>query len=101
MYDFIFYVLYKANIKDGRFTARFQASLATFFAIFVHVALGLAVLKRIFRKQFESSGIRDWFNQNKAIYILLIALFVFLLYRYYNSRRIDQILNKHTDEMKP
>lgn len=100
MYSFIFYVLYKANIKDGQFTAKFQACLITFFAIFLHLALVLAILKKIFIKQFESSGVSLWFNEHKEIYLLILALLGFFLYMYYNKDRIEKILSKYSTVSK-
>lgn len=100
MYSFIFYFLYKANIKDGPSTAKFQACLITFFAIFLHVGLLIAILKKVFMKQFESSGISTWFNNNKSIYLLILLLSLFFLYNYYNKERIEKILNKYPDKPK-
>lgn len=101
MYNFIFYVLYFANIKHGRFTARFQASLITFFAIFVHVALVLAVLKRIFRENYEKSGIQNWFNSHKSLYLFIMAILVFLTFRYFSEERIAIILDQYKEEAYP
>lgn len=98
MYNFIFYVLYKANIKDGRFTAKYQASLIVFLAILIHALLFFSILKRIFIKQFEASNISEWFNEHKAVYILIMIIFIFILYRYYNDKKIEKILNKYSNK---
>lgn len=101
MYNFIYYVLYSANIKDGKFTARFQASLITFFALFVHIALVLSVLKRVFRENYENSGMQSWFNSHKSLYLLIMAVFVFLTFKYYNEDRITKILDRYKEEAYP
>ncbi len=103
MYNFIFYVLYEANIEDGKFTARFQATLVTFFALFIHLALIMAICKRVLisREAFDSSGIADWFNKNKGMYVLVTVALIGFVYKYYNNRRIENLLEKYGAISRP
>src|SRR5881394_1496365 len=100
MYNFIFYVLYQANIKDGRLIARINGAMIVFLAMLIHLLFFSVVLKRIFTEQFEESGIKDWFNEHKPIYGLILILLTFFVYQYYNYNRIDNIVNKYSGKIK-
>ena len=65
MYDFVFWVLYMANLKDGRGYGRYNGVSIVTLAIILHTLLVLAVVKKIFSRQFESSNLKEWFNNNK------------------------------------
>ena len=95
MYNFIFWVLYSANIEYGRSTAKFQASIIVLFALFVHLVLILAIIKKFYLNVFNSFRL-DFFTKNKALEISFIALAAFLIYQYYTEKRINKIESKYS-----
>jgi len=101
MYNFIFWVLYMGNLKDGRSYGKFNGVLIVTVTFVLHVFLVLAVLKKIFARQFEQSGIRDLFNDNKSTFIIFIILMGVVISRYYNKNRIERILNRYSGESQP
>ena len=101
MYDFIFFVLYRANLKDGEDSARYNGIIIVSLALLIHIIFVLAIIKEIFIKQYQSTGITYWFNHNRVVYIILLILFAFIVYRYYNSNKIKRVMNKYVNEDSP
>ncbi len=95
MYNFIFWVLYSANINNGAFTAKFQATLIVYFSIFIHVLLLLTILKKYFYRIFISLHLNNLVNY-KALEISILIICFILIYRYYSVKRINKVVQKHS-----
>ncbi|MEO6638055.1 MAG: hypothetical protein ABIN25_07245, partial [Ginsengibacter sp.] len=48
MYNFIYYILYKHNLKDGKGSAQFNGSLIVAIALIIHMGLLLVIIKKYF-----------------------------------------------------
>src|ERR1017187_9870533 len=94
MYNFIYFVLYKGNTKDGSFIARFQASLIVFISLVIHFAFLAVIIKKISYKYFEYLPL-DILTKNKVIEIIIFLIIQFCIYFYYNPARIGKIMNKY------
>ena len=98
MYDFTFWVLYKANEKDGRANGRVNGAIVIAVLFSIHFELLAAIIKLVLIRG-------DWFigmpKEPKFVdYAFLIGLQV-LAFVYYNDKRIDRILNKFEDDPQP
>lgn len=91
MYNYIFFVLYKHNLKDGKGSGRYNGSLAVGVALIIHIAMLLSLFKKIFP---ESGLFFNSFLSNKSTNIIFIILSFILVFLYYDSKRIEQILKR-------
>jgi hypothetical protein len=93
MYDYIFYTLYKYNLKDGKGYAKLNGIIIVGVAIFLHLALIMVVLKKIFPASLQ--GIQSSFQTNyKSWSLLILFVSILILYFYYNKKRVEKILSK-------
>ncbi len=95
MYNFIFWVLYKANINDGNFTAKFQATIIVLFALYIHLVFVWLIVQSLFVQMFTSFNLD--YLKSKETQVVIIALSAFLIYKYYNANRIQRIVNKYSE----
>ena len=95
MYNFIFWVLYSAHIKDGRSIARYQATIVVLFAIFIHVGLLFSIIKKYYFNWITSLQL-GFLIENKILALCVLAVSAFFIYRYYNDRRITKIDEKYS-----
>jgi hypothetical protein len=101
MYNFVFWVLYMANLKDGRGYGRYNGTIVVALAILIHILLVFTIVKRLFFHESYFTSFKEWFNNNKFAYLIILALFAFLIFRYYNYERIEKILKKRSSESHP
>ncbi|PZX59121.1 hypothetical protein [Hydrotalea sandarakina] len=93
MYDYIFWILYSRNINrnKGEWLSRNNASGVVFFAIFIHIAFFIQIIKKIVGSK---SGLRI-INFNSTILIVVFLLCILCVYLYYNKYRIARIERKY------
>ncbi len=98
MYNYIFWVLYNRDLnrrKKSKTFSRYDASLIVFFTLLVHIAFILEIIKKFFFGFFESLHL-DYLTNNKGFEVLLFALLIFLVYKFYTENRIKMIVNKYS-----
>jgi len=97
MYNYIFYTVYRYNIKDGKTFARINASIVVGVAFASHFSLLFVLLKTAFPDVFRNILP----SLNRAVgAIFFVALFG-LIYIYYNSRRLRKIILKRGEIIIP
>ena len=101
MYNFIFWVLYQANIKDGKNSAKYNGVLIVLLIAVIHLFFLFIIIKIIFKEKFAAINDRNWYNHNKPFLFFIILFLGCLLYFYYNNNRIIKILDKYKDEINP
>ncbi len=93
MYNFIFYTLYKYNLKDGPRLAKINACAIVALALLIHVLFFYAAIKKIapdfYRTILENSLPHD--KILRTVLVLIIGLCVFF---WYNRPRVKKLLSK-------
>ena len=92
MYNFIFWVKYSGNLSSGndKMSARFDASMVTALALFIHVGF----IYSIFKYWKHLGNLSSNFHIDKGIMTLLGILYFATAFFYYNEKRIDKIEDK-------
>ena len=92
MYSYIFEVIYKRNISRDKSTwlSRHNASGVVFFALVVHAAFLLEIIKTLFGVKIDLG----FLTNNRGIEVVLFLLCMAGIYLYFNENRITKIENK-------
>ena len=96
MYDLIFYYIYRQQINkgNGKFSARYNASIIVFIAISIHVGVILAIIRETI---ITGELAKDSLFRNKGLQALFALGFVHFVYRLFTYKRIEKIENKYSE----
>lgn len=100
MYNFVYYVLYKRNLKDGKGSARYNGSLIVAVTLMIHIGLLIAIMKKIFLSNVNWKYISEITKEYKAIEIMLIVLFILSVFLYYTKTRSEKVFNYYSQNVK-
>ena len=80
--------------EQGKILSRCNASGVVFIALFLHIALILSILEKVFFNFYTNLGI----SVGKGSILFFVILFMVLTFLYYNEKRIDKIMDKYSDK---
>jgi len=93
MYDFIFYTLYKYNLKDGASAARVEGCMIVALALMIHIGFLFAIIKKL-APSFYKIWLGDSLPKDKGFGLLIISLIGIAVYFWYSKSRIEKLLAK-------
>jgi hypothetical protein len=99
MYNFIFYFIYKAKIKnDGDSLARYSASMIVAVALIIHLELLFTIIRillyHVFGISITKSPIHNLSGGKSSFYIIISALLILLCFKFFNHSRVLLINEK-------
>jgi len=93
MYNFIFYTLYKYNLKDGEGSARINGCMVVALALMIHIVLLFAVIRKV-APDFYKIAVANSLPKDKAFGLFLISLIGIRTFFWYDKSRIKRLLAK-------
>jgi hypothetical protein len=94
MYNFVFYFIYKSQLKDGPFVARYFATFVVAIQIFIQIGFLYSICRFVLCYNYKFSiALSDVKNSNfiHLVEFLGIALIMVILFKVYNKNKIEII----------
>lgn len=93
MYNFIFFTLYKYNLKSGVRIARIEASLIVALALIIHILCIYSIIK-VLSPNFHQTILNDTIPKGRGLGFFTFFLFCVAVYFWYNKSRLNKLLAK-------
>ena len=91
MLNYIFYTLYKYNLKDGKRYARINGNIIVVVTLFIYIGFIIVGIKNFAPSLFKKIPF-DLLTKNIiGIIFILISCFIYI---YYNDKRIDKLISR-------
>lgn len=95
MFDFVYYLLYNRNLKDGVSSARYNAALVVGLVIWEYLIFVAILFKTIYFTREDNERSHHWYANYKPLVAVFYFLIVLLSYLYYNKPRIERLVAKY------
>jgi hypothetical protein len=95
MYNFLFWILYQKNVKDGPGWGRYNGAIIVAINIFLEICLVFSLVRKYFFVFYEKHKTG---NISKPTSFVIIVGMMAAAFWYYNPKRIEKILDKRKDQ---
>lgn len=97
MYNFMFYFFYCYYERFKDFSPRFSAICAVVITQFIHVFLGIALIKYLFSVRLPR--LHESVFWNKLFFIPFGIMWIIIVYKFYSLQKTAQIINQQKERI--